>query len=99
MASQGPMLGVRPNLDFPEDTVAAAPGDVLALFTDGITETRRADGEQFGVRRLSTLLFELQHRSLEDILQETWQTVDTFREGNEPTDDATLLLVRLSETR
>ncbi len=98
IASQGPMLGVRPNLDFPEDTVAAAPGDVLALFTDGITETRRADGEQFGVQRLSTLLFGLRHKSLEDILQETWRTVDIFREGNEPTDDATLLLVRLSET-
>jgi len=40
-----------------------APGDTLVFYTDGITEARSADGELFGLDRLTTFLIE-SHRPL-----------------------------------
>lgn len=93
--AQGPMLGVRPGLVFPEERIDADAGDLLALYTDGITEARRADGEQFGVERLAALLDEHGDTPLTTLLEASWKAVDAFREGRPRTDDATLLLLRL----
>ena len=40
LTSRGSMLGVRGELEFPEDNVTLEPGDTFALFTDGLTEAR-----------------------------------------------------------
>ena len=46
----GPLIGILPSADFSEEEVEFAPGDVLLLYTDGVTEARR-DGQQFGEER------------------------------------------------
>ena len=74
----------------------AGPGDVLAFYTDGLTEARRPDGEQFGVDRLCELLDEHKDDPLTIMVSATWEAVDAFRAGAPPSDDATLLLVRLT---
>jgi serine phosphatase RsbU (regulator of sigma subunit) len=96
LPSQGAILGVRPGLQFPQVVIPARPGDLLALYTDGITEARRPDGEQFGVDRLSRLLDEHRDNSLTKMIEATWEAIDAFRAGGPPSDDATLLLVRLT---
>ena len=95
IAARGAMLGVRPGLDFPQEDVPAGPGDVLALYTDGLTEARRPDGEQFGIERLCGLLDEHRDKPLTTLLEATWGAVDAFRRERPPSDDATLLLLRL----
>ena len=47
----GPMLGVVRNPVFPERDVSLSPDDTVLLYTDGVTEARRAD-EFFGAERL-----------------------------------------------
>jgi serine phosphatase RsbU (regulator of sigma subunit) len=94
--SRGAILGVRPGLEFPEDHVQAGPGDVLAFYTDGLTEARRPDGEQFGIDRLCELLDEQKDNPLTIMVSATWEAIDAFRAGAPPSDDATLLLVRLT---
>ena len=44
----GAVLGVFPNWKYQDSIVQLAQGDQLVLFTDGITEAAKADGEQFG---------------------------------------------------
>jgi len=44
----GAVLGVFPDWKYEDSVVRLTPGDVLVLFTDGITEAARANGEQFG---------------------------------------------------
>ena len=49
-------LGFDPDAQYPETETGFAPGDTLFLYTDGIVESARADGEEFGYRRLAELL-------------------------------------------
>jgi sigma-B regulation protein RsbU (phosphoserine phosphatase) len=95
VASQGPMLGIRQGVSYEGETLPVRAGDLLAFFTDGITEARRADGEQFGTERLASVLTDCRHDALPAILTTVWETVDTFRSGEPPGDDATLLLARV----
>jgi phosphoserine phosphatase RsbU/P len=44
----GAVLGVFPNWKYGDSVMQLAPGDRLVLFTDGITEAAKANGEQFG---------------------------------------------------
>jgi serine phosphatase RsbU (regulator of sigma subunit) len=96
VASQGPMLGIRQGVSYEGETLPVRSGDLLAFYTDGITEARRADGEQFGAERLASVLTHCRHDTLPAILTTVWEAVDTFRSGEPPGDDATLLLARVS---
>ncbi len=49
-------LGVMNDARYKDHQVHVAPGDVLVLFTDGVTEAMNGDRQQFGVERLETLL-------------------------------------------
>ena len=85
---------MRPGLDFPEDTLKLSPGDLVALYTDGVTEARNAAGELFGVERLCSLLRGVRALSPEAVLETVLAEVADFRGGLPPADDLTLLLVR-----
>jgi len=96
LASQGPMLGIRQGVEYVGEPVDARPGELLAFYTDGITEARRADGAQFGLERLADTLRQCRDEPLPAILDAVWEAVESFRGETPPSDDATLLLARLS---
>jgi len=54
--SHGPALGVVPAFDWSARTIPFGPGDLLFLYTDGLTELRSPAGEFFGEARLNALL-------------------------------------------
>jgi sigma-B regulation protein RsbU (phosphoserine phosphatase) len=90
------MLGIRQGVSYESETLSVQAGDLLAFYTDGITEARRADGEQYGPERLAAVLADCRHDALPAILTTVWEAVDTFRSGEPPGDDATLLLARVT---
>ena len=94
-ASRGSMLGVRADLEFPEDRLVLEPGDAFALFTDGLTEARDGSRALFGTARLAAALAAAPGSSADAMLEAAWQAVDDFRAGSPATDDATLLLGRV----
>jgi phosphoserine phosphatase RsbU/P len=94
--SRGAALGVRTGLQYPEDQVALAGGDTVALYTDGLTEARDPSGELFGMERLENALKRCHQRPLDETLDSMWSDVAAFRDATSPGDDATLLLVRLA---
>jgi len=69
-------------------------GDVLSIFTDGITETTDSTGDEFGEGRLLAVL--QQSRQLEPaaILQHVEQAVERFRSSEHLQDDLTLVVAR-----
>ena len=71
------------------------PDDVVLLYTDGVTEARTPDGEQFGLDRLADLLEReaASGRTAEELLRRLVQSVLEHQAGG-LRDDATLLLVQ-----
>ena len=71
------------------------PDDVVLLYTDGVTEARTPDGEQFGLDRLADLLEReaASGRTAEELLRRLVQSVLDHQVGG-LRDDATLLLVQ-----
>jgi sigma-B regulation protein RsbU (phosphoserine phosphatase) len=94
--SRGAALGVRTGLQFPEDRVALGVGATVALYTDGLTEARDPQGALYGLERLERSLEGCQDGAVRDTLEGVWSDVTAFRGDSAPTDDATLLLVRLT---
>ncbi|HYM76150.1 MAG TPA: SpoIIE family protein phosphatase [Candidatus Dormibacteraeota bacterium] len=70
------------------------PGDVLSIFSDGVTEAASSSGEEFGELRLLSVLE--QSRGLESagILRSVEHAVEEFRAGEHPQDDLTLVVAR-----
>ena len=70
------------------------PGDVLSIFTDGITETTAANGEEFGEDRLLRALKDNRHLEAGAILSHVEQAVEQFRSSEHLQDDLTLVVAR-----
>ena len=74
--------------------VQLAPGDMLVLYTDGITEATNADGEEFGESRLLATLGSNFHLPVGPLLQAIVEAVQQFSRGSEQQDDITLVIAR-----
>jgi len=94
LASTATVLGLFGTWDCTLAETRIGPGDVLSIFTDGITETTGADGEEFGEKRLMGTL--QQSRILESaaILNQIEEAVGEFRCGEHLQDDLTLVVAR-----
>ena len=93
-----PEVALPLGLSWPNHLVAQplplAPGDRLALFSDGVVEARSESGEPFGEDRLRGRLEELRDLSPREAARRTIASVREHR-GAELTDDATLMLIDL----
>ena len=86
----GPPLGLFDEIEYEQTTLALQPGDILAFYTDGITEAMNDKNVQFGTARLDQVL----HRcglDATEIIRATVEAVDLFTGGHPPEDDRTLL--------
>jgi len=94
LATTGPPLGLLPNASYQANSTKLGAGDVMLIYTDGITEAADPDEEEFGIDRLSTVL--LAHRSepLEDLRRAIEQELETFVRGVPYADDRTMLFLR-----
>jgi sigma-B regulation protein RsbU (phosphoserine phosphatase) len=92
----GMVVGMIKEATFEEQTIQLEPGDVLVAFSDGITEARNVDGEEFGEGRLLTCVNA--HRELAPalLLQEIFETVHHFSAGGAQADDLTVLVLSYS---
>ena len=69
---------------------AARPGDLLLLYSDGLTDARTPDGETFGDERLARCLAG-SRGDPQAVVDEVMRAVDAFSAGSEPYDDITLV--------
>ncbi len=87
------VLGLLDAWDCGTARIDLSPGDILAVFSDGIVEAGRASGEEFGEERLVDLLRKHRDRSCSDLIQEVNEAVSVFG-GADPWDDRTLIVAR-----
>ncbi len=89
---RGPVLGVFANESYEHAEIQLQSGDVFALFTDGVTEVRNAEGEEFGEERLQELL--LDHTlTASELRNKVMSAVKEFGGGSFD-DDVTLLVLK-----
>jgi serine phosphatase RsbU (regulator of sigma subunit) len=95
----GPMLGALTEASYNCGTVYLGPGDMLIAYSDGLTECRNHQDEEFEIGRLSAALESFNGSSANQVLFSTLATVLDFADDCAPGDDLTLLVVRRSETK
>jgi len=93
IGAPGTMLGVQPDPLFSEADVALSPGDVLVLYTDGVTEAGPRHAP-LGEHGLETLLGTLVGRDPQDVVEAVEAAVLAAQEG-EPRDDIAVLALAL----
>ena len=91
----GVPIGLFEGSSYETATQTLAPGDLLALFTDGVTEAPAPDGEQFGAARLADLLRTHRERSLEAMLQTVLDELLRWTGTGDAHDDVTIVLARV----
>ena len=87
----GPLLGAFEDAKWSEETVPVGPGELVLLYTDGVTETAGSD-ERFGLRRLRELLASHAGASPEALLDALAAALDEFRISDHGDDVAALAL-------
>ncbi len=90
----GMVLGLIMNQAYQEAEIQLEPGDLLVLYTDGISEATDHNDEEFGVDRLVTSVQESIGPELEDTHSHLIQKVLQFQGDRPQADDMTLVMIR-----
>ncbi len=90
----GVALGVLPDAVYEERPIAIQAGDVLLLYTDGVTEAESPKGEQFGQWRLEQLLARVRGLDANQILEAVVDEVLAWVAERGQNDDLTLMVVK-----
>ncbi|MCK9409460.1 MAG: PP2C family protein-serine/threonine phosphatase [Bacteroidetes bacterium] len=95
---QGLGLGMRTGKIFDETIeekkIMMKSGDVCVFYTDGVTESRSSDGDEFGYERLLDVVDANKHRTAEEIKEAIIQTVWQYTDAQGYHDDLTIFVVK-----
>jgi sigma-B regulation protein RsbU (phosphoserine phosphatase) len=87
-------IGICGRQVYREETVRMTAGDVLVLYTDGLTEGRSPDSELFGETRLAQAIGRYRHATAWEIVSALLGEVDAFSGGAAQTDDIALVVMK-----
>lgn len=93
----GVPIGIMEDVDYNQARVQLNKGDIVLMFSDGVTEMRNADRNEYGLNRVIDLLIANNKISAKDIVDMLVQDVDSFRGDVPPHDDMTMLVMKRSE--
>ncbi len=89
------VAGMMDGFDMPEREMTLKPGDILFLYTDGLTEPIDVDEEEFGEERLEELMNNYYEMSPEEFSKKLVEEVKKFQEGMPQFDDMTVLTMKV----
>ncbi|MDR2702465.1 MAG: SpoIIE family protein phosphatase [Spirochaetaceae bacterium] len=92
----GIVLAWMQNAKYKEKEITFEPGDVLYLYTDGVTEAMNGKRELFGEQRLLAALNANKDSPPNELLSVVKREVDTFADGTEQADDITMLALKVN---
>lgn len=93
----GTVLGIDAGAAYEPGSVALGPGDLLALFTDGVTEAQGEGDDLFGDERIVALLRGERGRPAEQVLNRLLLAVRAHEADRGPSDDLTAVILRVLE--
>jgi serine phosphatase RsbU (regulator of sigma subunit) len=98
LAKTGMALGVIENVTWEQETVQLAPGDLLVLYTDGVTDAEDGDGASFGEDRLLETVRANRECSAQDVQDALMTEIHSFVGDAPQFDDITLMIVVRNST-
>jgi sigma-B regulation protein RsbU (phosphoserine phosphatase) len=100
LASGGLPLGIKADADYREGRTNLQMGDVLVIYSDGVTEAASPSGEEFGPTRLYEVVSRNVDASAAGIRDRIESALTKFSQGTQAADDITLVIVkRQAQTR
>jgi sigma-B regulation protein RsbU (phosphoserine phosphatase) len=93
--AEGLILGIKREVIFEEKSMQLQKGDILLLYTDGITESRNGSGEFFGTDRLCSILARVYNEDPEQIVDMILQEVTEFINMPVTEDDISMVVMKV----
>ena len=91
----GLLLGMMPNVPYPTETLNLKEGDLVLMFTDGVSEAKNLKDEEFEEWRIEQMLACNRNSSVEHIINLIINEIRTFSQGTIQSDDVTMLAFRV----
>jgi sigma-B regulation protein RsbU (phosphoserine phosphatase) len=90
----GLLVGAIEHTTYEKGAVQMEPGDVLAIYTDGVTETQNSTEEEFGEERLQITLRDRSYLPPREIRDEVYREVLSYAGDQAQFDDLTLVVLK-----
>ena len=94
LEANGMPLGLFPVVEYERVEITLAPGELVLLYTDGITEAANPRGDEFGLDRLQNVVAKHTREPLVAIAVAIEAAVEVFADGTPYGDDRTMVLLR-----
>jgi serine phosphatase RsbU (regulator of sigma subunit) len=94
-AGGGPIVGILKDAQFSNTVIALDQGDILTLFTDGVTEQENETGDEFSIRRLEEVVMSKETESASALVGHITEAVSTFAGKQAQADDLTVVVVKI----
>lgn len=95
LRGSGPALGIMEDITYKPGSITLARGDMLLLYTDGVTEAENRQSAQFGQERLEQTILEVHDQPARKIVEHLIERVTDFADGAPQSDDITCIAVRI----
>ncbi len=93
----GMALGLFKEEEYDDGTVVLRPGDLVVIYTDGVTEAKNNDGVFFGEGRLKEVIRNNAQKTSYALLEELLSSLQQFQGGMRSRDDITVLILKSSQ--
>jgi serine phosphatase RsbU (regulator of sigma subunit) len=94
LATRGTVLGMFERFGYGQDSVALAPGDIVVIYSDGVTEAIDVAEDQFGEERLISVVNANRNKSAAVILDALFDAVARHQFDQPPFDDTTAVVIK-----
>jgi sigma-B regulation protein RsbU (phosphoserine phosphatase) len=91
----GPILGILKDPQYSNTVVALNQGDILTLFTDGVTEQENDAGDEFSTGRLKEVVLSREAEPASALVASITEAVATFAGTKPQVDDLTVVVVKI----
>ena len=96
LKEKGIPLGVSPESSYMEGEVEYKAGDILILYTDGVTEAINKTGDEFGMKKFKEIIKKNKDMSANELGDKILKSVEEYSEGMPQFDDITLMVIKFS---
>jgi serine phosphatase RsbU (regulator of sigma subunit) len=94
LTAGGPVLGILPNINYVGGRTKLETGDLLVMYSDGVSEAPNAKDEEFGEEAVAQIAASCLDRSADEVLMEIARQLRAFLGECSPTDDVTMVVAR-----